>query len=193
MEFQGVVTELYDVQAIPNALRPKAIVTEALPANSGWQPLQVAMLLCKGTMTDIAYAGWLHRYRLPEGFEIFPWSELTTNERHNILARQRRELWFPPELTPFQEVQRIEHLNSLGLRHHSEVVGWMITHRVAEDTIQYTSLFVRKELQGLGRAVPLLAEAIKRQMPSGIERGNMPDSSGYDTYGSLHETKNLAS
>lgn len=145
---------------------------EDLLAKTGWQAPQAAMLLCKGTMTDIASANWLNHYRLPDSFEIFPWSELTSKERHNILARQRCNPWFPPELTPFQEEQRIEYLNSLGLRYKGEVVGWMITHRVAEDTIQYTSLFVRKELQRLGRAVPLLAEAIKRQMPSGIERGN---------------------
>lgn len=144
---------------------------EGLLAKAGWLAPQPAMLLCKGTMTDIASANWLNRYRLPESFEIFPWSELTRKERHTILARQRRDPWFPPELTPFQEEQRIEYLNSLGLRYKGEVVGWMITHRVAEDTIQYTSLFVRKELQRLGRAIPLLSEAIKRQMPSGIERG----------------------
>jgi len=144
---------------------------EGLLAKAGWLVPQPAMLLYKGTMTDIASANWLNRYRLPENFEIFPWSELTRKERHNILTRQRRNPWFPLELTPFQEEQRIEHLNSLGLRYNSEVVGWMITHRVAEDTIQYTSLFVRKEFQRLGRAIPLLSEAIKRQMPSGIERG----------------------
>jgi hypothetical protein len=52
----------------------------------------------------------------------------------------------------------------LGLRYKDQVVGWMITHRVAEDTIRYTKMFVRKDLQSLGRAISLLAKAIKLQL-----------------------------
>ncbi|MGB5340124.1 MAG: GNAT family N-acetyltransferase, partial [Gammaproteobacteria bacterium] len=144
---------------------------ETILQQRGWSEPQPAMLLYKGTMQDIAQADWLDRCHLPAGFELFPWSELTIAERKDILAKQEAGQWYPPELTPFQEEDRIEFLNSLGLRHQGEVVGWMITHRTAADTIQYTSLFVRQDLQPLGRALALLAEAIKRQMASDVPRG----------------------
>jgi GNAT superfamily N-acetyltransferase len=144
---------------------------DELMKTCGWSSPRPVMLQCKGSMQGIAAAEWLDRHALPDDFQIFPWSDLTAVERSDILNRQRCAAWYPPELTPFQEENRIEYLNSLGLRHNGEVVGWMITHRLDANTIQYTSLFVRKEFQRLGRAIPLLAEAIRRQMPSGIERG----------------------
>jgi GNAT superfamily N-acetyltransferase len=137
----------------------------------GWSPPRAWMMLYKGTMQGIAEANWLDRCRLPDDFEIFPWAELTGDERKAIIKQQETEQWFPAKLTPFQEEDRIEFLNSVGLRYRNEVVGWMITHRIAPDTIQYTSLFVRKDLQRLGRAIPLLAASIKRQMASDIPRG----------------------
>ena len=150
---------------------PNAIAMERMLRKHNWSAPQATMLLCKGTMQDIASADWLDACSLPDGYEIFPWSELTAKERDSIIERQEDEPWFPPVLTPFQEEGRIEAVNSLGLRYKGEVVGWMITHRAASDTIQYTSLFVRKDLQRLGRALPLLAQAIKRQMASDIPKG----------------------
>lgn len=144
---------------------------ERLLERAGWQPPQPRMLLCKATTASIAGAPWLNEVQLPEGFEIFDWVELSPAEREDIVQRQVAEGWFPDVLTPFQEEGRIEPLNSLGLRHGNEVVGWMITHRLDANTIQYTSLFVRPPYQGLGRAVPLLAAAIKRQCNTDIING----------------------
>ena len=71
---------------------------------------------------------------------------------------------YPEILSPWSDEEIIEPLNSLGLRYEDQVVGWMITHRVAENTIRYTKMFVRKDLQSLGRAISLLAKAIKLQL-----------------------------
>ena len=150
---------------------PNAIAMERMLRKHSWSAPRASMLLCKGTMQDIASADWLNKCSLPDDFEIFLWSELTAEERNSIIDRQKDEPWFPPVLTPFQEEERIEPLNSLGLRYRGEVVGWMITHRTSPDTVQYTSLFVRKDLQRPGRAIPLLAQAIKRQMASDIPKG----------------------
>jgi len=130
----------------------------------GWTPPQTGLLLCKTTTEQIAKADWLNKGQLPADFEIFPWSELSQAERNAIQSAP----CYPPALTPFQEEDRIEYLNSLGLRYRGEVVGWMITHRSAPDVIQYSSLFVRSDLQRVGRAIPLLAASIKRQISSDI-------------------------
>ena len=100
------------------------------------------------------------------GFAVFPWTELTADEEEAIRRRQEREDrgWYPQALTPFQAEEQLEPLNSLGLCREGQVVGWMITHRTATDTIQYTSLFIDPALQGRGYALPLLAEAIRRQV-----------------------------
>lgn len=150
---------------------PSVPALERLLEHQGWSRPEASMLLFKGTMDDIAAADWVRRCQPPPGCAIFAWQDLTGTERQAILAHQRAAPWYPDKLSPFQDEDRIEPLNSLGLRQGTEVVGWLITHRIAPDTIQYTTLFVRRDLQPLGRALPLLAEAIRRQMVSGVTKG----------------------
>jgi GNAT superfamily N-acetyltransferase len=101
---------------------------------------------------------------LDSSYAMFPWIELTQEERQNILTEQFESFWYPENCSPFKEEEKLEPINSIGLRYQNKIVGWMITHRIAPDTIRYTSLFVKKELQGIGRAIPLLAAAINSQL-----------------------------
>ncbi len=52
-----------------------------------------------------------------------------------------------------------------------KVVGWMINHRVASDTIRYSILFVAKEIQRSGKGMVLLAESIRLQLDSSVPYG----------------------
>ncbi len=65
---------------------------------------------------------------------------------------------------PFLEEDKLEPLNSLGLRYQNRVVGWVITHRIAPDTIRYTQMFVYPDTQPLSRSILLLAKAIQLQV-----------------------------
>lgn len=145
---------------------PSAPVLKRLLEKRGWPPAGARLLICKTSTERIAEAPWLDDVTLPKGFSVFPWTELRSEEEAAMQRRQREEDggWYPRTLTPFQAEERLEPLNSLGLRRNGEVVGWMITHRTAPDTIQYTSLFLAPELQGQGYGLPLLAEAIRRQV-----------------------------
>lgn len=95
---------------------------------------------------------------------MFPWSELTPTEKQEILPGQ----WDTPSLFPFSDDSRIEQVNSLVLRYNGEIIGWCVNHRVAPDTIRYSTLFVREKFQKLGRGVSLLAESIKRQIAGSV-------------------------
>ena len=72
-------------------------------------------------------------------------------------------------LTPFQEAPRLEPRVSLGLRQEGEVAGWIIAHRVSHDTLQYSTLFVKPELQRLGVGLALMVEARRRRMATDYE------------------------
>lgn len=144
-----------------------ALALEPLLKNKGWLPPETTFLLAQTTTQKIAEAPWLHKYPLPDSFTVFPWSEITAHERQAILQQGE----YPNPLNPFSDESRIEPLNSLGLCHNGEVIGWMITHRVAPNTIRYSSLFVRKKYQKLGRGISLLAASIKLQIDSEIENG----------------------
>jgi GNAT superfamily N-acetyltransferase len=103
----------------------------------------------------LAEAAWLKPPRLPRCFEIFLWRDLKPEERRQIQESQERAPWFPSNLDPFR-IEPFEPLNSVGLRFENEVVGWQINHRIAADTIRYTALFVRQDLQATGVASALL-------------------------------------
>lgn len=143
--------------------RPSTMALDRLLARRNWAPSQARMLLCR-VHTGIAHAQWVQRDSLPKPYRIFPWAEITRIQAAAIERKQERESWIPENLVPFQHERDAEPINSLALSHEEEVVGWVLTHRIASDTIRYTVLFVRSDLQRLGLGVSLLAEAIRRQI-----------------------------
>lgn len=147
---------------IPNATSQ---ALESILIQRRWSPPYPRMLIAMSTVERLAHLPWLGaRHRLRQSCELFPWTDLSRYDKRNILQRQCQDPWYPPILDPFKEPESLETLNSLGLRYKDEVAGWMITHRIKADTIRYTSLFVREDLQQLGYAIPLLATAISQQI-----------------------------
>ena len=140
------------------------IAWEPLLAQRQWQPPQTTYRLYKTTTEKIANAPWLAKYPLPEAFEIFPWHELTADERQRIEKRGG----YPQSLNPNGGDPRLEPSNSLGLRYNDEVVGWSVTHRIAPDTIRYSNLFVQPQFRHLGRGISLLAASIQQQIAQPI-------------------------
>lgn len=137
---------------------------EALVRSRGWSPPETRLVLARG---ETGFARHLLRNpapELPEGARIFAWEELSTAERDRILERQHQDPWFPEILTPFQEEPRLEPTISVGLRWRGEVAGWMICHRVAFDTLQYSAFFVREDLRGRNLGWALLREAVRRRL-----------------------------
>lgn len=131
-----------------------------------WSVPKLRMLVCRGSAETIRSAPWLSGYSLPPSFTIFPWKQLTLQERRAIQQLEGTSLWHSDVLCPFREEETIDASSSLGLRYQNQVVGWLITNRVAADTIRFTSLFVRKDLQRLGRAIPMIAQAINLRLAS---------------------------
>ena len=98
---------------------PGAAAMERLLRSHDWAPPQVRVLFCKTTTERIAAAPWLHQASPSEGFTIFPWSELTPQERQAVEGWQATALPYPPAWAPFQGEEQVEPLNSLGVRHRA--------------------------------------------------------------------------
>ncbi len=151
-----------DLIYIPNQT---VIALEKILQKNGWSEPKVRMLVCITDPKNLKDLTWLNLdKKLPEDYEIFPWRELTSKERKTIEELQEKSPWYPDILSPFTEEDIIEPINSLGLKYNHQVVGWMITHRISENTIRYTKLFVKEELQSIGRGIALLGRAIKLQI-----------------------------
>ena len=150
------------VQLVYITGKPSTPALEHLLEKFDWTPPEPRMLVCKGDRRTLS-APWLHKdYRLPSGFSIFPWVEITEQERITLQKEQENESWIPSQLNPFQHEKKMEPLSSMGLRYHNRVVGWLITHRIAIDTIRYTSSYIKPDLQKLGRILALYVETTKR-------------------------------
>ncbi|MFM6093015.1 MAG: GNAT family N-acetyltransferase [Dolichospermum sp.] len=136
---------------------------EKLLEKCAWSSPTPRMLICKSDRR-VLDAPWLKMYeKLPPSFTIFPWCELTHEERKTIEEQQKSDPWIPEELVPFLHEEGMEALTSFGLRYQGEVIGWLITHRIFPDTIRYTCDWVREDLQKTGCLIALHAKAHKRQ------------------------------
>jgi GNAT superfamily N-acetyltransferase len=139
-----------------------------LLAAQGWSPPVPRMLVGKARIAVIAEAPWVTKSRLPAEYEVFPWANLAPQERDRLL--RRTGLDYPETLSPFRDESILEPVSSLGLRRNGELVGWMVNQRVAPDTVRYGFLFVRPDLQRLGRGVSLLAASIRRHADAPLGR-----------------------
>lgn len=152
--------------------KPTTLALERLLEKRNWTPPETRTLVCTGEADKVMEANWLKRYsRLPRSYSIFAWQEITPEERQVIQRQQRTQPWIPEDLVPFKYEENLEPLNSLGLRYEGQVVGWVINHRIAPDTIRYTCSFVREDLQKMGRIIILYAEACERQLKANISKG----------------------
>jgi GNAT superfamily N-acetyltransferase len=143
---------------------------ESLLQKNNWATPKPRMLVCKTTTMAIVNAAWMQIDKLPSTYSIFPWQEITPQERTIIQQHQEKTSSVPQDLFPFQCDNDLEPLNSLGVRYKGKVVGWLITHRLDIDTIRYTCAFIRQDLQKMARIIPLYVRAIQIQDKASISR-----------------------
>ncbi|MGD1806091.1 GNAT family N-acetyltransferase [Dapis sp. BLCC M126] len=139
-----------------------SLALEPLLKRQNWRSPEVNFLLGKTTAEKLYFAPCFQKYPLPNKFTVFSWSELTDADRQQI-----ETLDYPTSLSPFSNTPA-EPLNSLALRYETQLVGWIVTHRVATDAIRYSTMFVDKKFQRLGRGISLLSQSIRRQVDSTV-------------------------
>ena len=145
---------------------------ESLLQSNGWPPPKRFGFTCRFDGSTFNPPWITREYPLSPDFQLFPWIDLSSKERA-LLQRKQEQGEIPGPLSPFKDPERIEPLNSLGLRYNNQVVGWMITHRIAPDTIRYSALYVLREFQYRKEAIILLQQSIKRQLSSSVRWGEL--------------------
>ena len=152
--------------------KPITIALERLLQKCNWSLPKPIRIVCKSDWDTIANAPWLYiKYRIPRDMVIFPWAEITTQERALLQQTQKAKPWIEEGLNPFQHEENFEPLNSLGLRYQGQVVGWLLTERIAPDTISYDCMYVQEDFQRMGRGIALVVHAIQLQAQAQISRG----------------------
>lgn len=156
------------VKLIYTSGQSTTVALESLLQKRNWTPPAPRMLVCQSTIDKMINAPWMKITKIPAFYSIFPWEEITQAERLSLEKEQEISPWIPISLIPFKYEENLELLNSLGLRYQGQVVGWMITHRIAPDTICYTCGFLRPDLQKMARFIPLVVKAIQLQAKANI-------------------------
>ncbi len=103
---------------------------------------------------------WFDRgVALPKELEIVPWKSLSIQNLAKI-QRQEEQYTFEISVSPMGEEENIDLYSSLALLKGEEVVGWMVNHMYAPDTVRYSALYIEKEYRSSGAGIALLAASI---------------------------------
>lgn len=136
---------------------PSTPALERILQKNEWHSPVQRMVVCRSTIQKLVEGAWVRRHARYVGT---PWKEVPTAALDALRAADD----YPQELSPFTEDHAIEKTNSIALMTDDGIGGWMITHRIAPDTVRYTKLYVREAQRRLGFA--LVAEALARHADS---------------------------
>jgi GNAT superfamily N-acetyltransferase len=142
--------------------RPSIPFLERALARAGWEPPSIRALNLRFSRDEARRVPWFQKYELGPGFETFPWADLGAAERQRLRRSQEETGWIAKDLEPWRHDAGIEPFLSLGLKRHGEVVGWVLYHAIAADTVRMTCVYVRRDLQRLGKILPVFSESLDR-------------------------------
>lgn len=143
--------------------RPFVPILENLLSKSEFSAPKPEAFICKCDRS-FANLSMLDYTQLPEGYETFPWMSLPFAKREELMKQWTAEDWFDERLSPFGGEDMIVSECSLGLRCGDEVIGWTVCHMITVDTIQYTTLFIKPEIQGVGIGVALQMRSLRAHL-----------------------------
>jgi cytochrome P450/GNAT superfamily N-acetyltransferase len=144
------------VEVIYMTGKPSTQAVEQLLENGGYGVPQLRSGLAKLSSEALTTLPWAKRTELPPGFTICPWAEISDKQRAGIEESQRTKPWIPEELSPSHFEMGLHLPTSLRLCYHDQVVGWLLTHQLNATTLRFSSVWIRRDLQRVGRWVPLI-------------------------------------
>jgi GNAT superfamily N-acetyltransferase len=143
--------------------KPGIEAIERILAKSGWDRPSTRMLTIRFSLEEARATPWFGKYRLGSDYEVFPWRDLTSAEREELIRSQQESAWIAPDLQPWDfDARGFEPVSSLGVRYRGKVAGWVINHHLTDELVRFTCSFMRKDVSRMGRIVPVYSESIAR-------------------------------
>lgn len=157
------------LQAVYTTGKPEIDAIERLFQQRGWQPPVARTVTVRFSPQQALTTNWFGRLRFPgSDYEIISWSDVRPDEREALMREQEAEHWIPSGLEPWKHDRTgYEPISSVGLRKNGRLAGWVINHRVSPDTVRFTCSWMRDDMRGLARILPLYTESLKRLIASG--------------------------
>jgi GNAT superfamily N-acetyltransferase len=148
--------------------KPSISVVEHIFEKRGFEPPVLRKAAVRITPEQAINCPWWGRGRLPEGGEMFMWTELTAAERAHMIKTNAETAWIDPLLEPWICDARADPISSVGMRVNGEVLGWVINHRAPPNFVVFTTAFVRKDFQRIGALFKLLVHSIVNIQNQGL-------------------------
>lgn len=159
-----------ELEAVYMTGKPAVAALERVFEKRRWDPPVVRTVTVRFTPEEAAATPWYGRVALSGEYEVFPWAELTPEERERLQRSHESSPWIAPGLEPWRHDRHgFDAVSSLGLRLHGEVVGWVINHRIAPEIVRFTCSFMRKDLGRRARILPLYTASIERLRQGGCK------------------------
>jgi hypothetical protein len=132
----------------------------------------VRQLVCKTTVNLAESTPWLRDAEVPDGYRIGLWKDVSKAARTDLKYRKTADPGlFPYTLDPFDYEGGCNLDTSVVLYKDEQIVGWIITHILDDETLRWTCSWVLTSIQGSGRIIPLWWEAVQRQkLATGLPR-----------------------
>jgi hypothetical protein len=150
--------------------KPSIPYLERILNTSGWSEPETSMLVINMCMTRACKASWYREWKLPAGYAIIDWVQVTADQRNHLREWNERDRWIAPDLIPFDYESECHAATSVALLKDGAIVGWLINHLV-NGTLRYTCSFAHPDLQRRGCVLWLYNESMRRMVKLGIENG----------------------
>ena len=137
---------------------------------SGWSDPVEDLIIVRGEAGKVIKLFVHDRLVIPDDYLIEPFMDLNEKDRNYIKEKKIKENWYLDYLDPFVQENTICRPASLLLRKNGLVVGWVISHLIADDLNEFTALFIDAGNRPFKLAHLLMRAAITRQQAAGISR-----------------------
>lgn len=160
------------LQAVYTTGKPEIEAIERIFGAAGWQAPAARAVIVRFSPEQALSTPWFGRLRFPgDDFEILSWADVRLDEREALKREQQAEHWIPVGLEPWRhDATGFDTISSVGLRHKGQLAGWVINHRVSADTVRFTCSWMRGDMRGMARILPLYTESLRRLLDSGTCR-----------------------
>lgn len=157
------------LQAVYTTGKPEIEAIERIFTKDGWDAPIARTVTCRFSTEQALATPWFGRLKFPgDEYEIISWTDVRPDEREALMREQQAEHWIPAGLEPWRhDRQGFDTVSSVGLRHKGRLAGWVINHRVTPDTVRFTCSWMRGDMRGMARILPLYTESLRRLLASG--------------------------
>ncbi len=105
---------------------------------------------------------------IPEDFSLGLWKDVKEKDIKKLNQDNEKNKWIPEQLYPLNFVKNNCEQYSTAIYYKDELIGWMIMHLIAEDTIRFTCSYVKDEYQYLNFIIRVYQSIKEELIKNGI-------------------------